>query len=321
MVVFGPIILSVPPLEYLFPVYFVLEKGMGIWYTLCYNLVTFPSLYFCFNCCPILCKEPHRGWTQFFVISERGATFSMKRIFLKTITLSLTLVLALGILGGCGKQEDVDIHAVVDTAVKTALSAEESPVSVVIEVDGRQITIEDAAGKSIPQLLEQAKITLAEGDVLSYDPYQVIGSPTVIRVLHTHHVTLTIVSEDPAQNVTHRLYLLGGTVADAMQAVGLQLDAGQVTNHRLDAALTDQMEILVTNVSTVADAKASLSQEDSLEEELSETAPSGEDASQEESTPSGRYEVSRDTYYDCDGSGHGVIVITYSDGTQEEVYF
>ena len=31
--------------------------------------------------------------------------------------------------------------------------------------------------------------------------------------------------------------------------------------------------------------------------------------------------VSVEIYEDCDGSGHGVKVITYSDGTQEEVYF
>lgn len=31
--------------------------------------------------------------------------------------------------------------------------------------------------------------------------------------------------------------------------------------------------------------------------------------------------VSTEYYYDCDGSGHGVMVITYSDGSQEEVPF
>jgi hypothetical protein len=31
--------------------------------------------------------------------------------------------------------------------------------------------------------------------------------------------------------------------------------------------------------------------------------------------------VSVEVYNDCDDSGHGVKVITYSDGTQEEVYF
>lgn len=31
--------------------------------------------------------------------------------------------------------------------------------------------------------------------------------------------------------------------------------------------------------------------------------------------------VSTEYYYDCDGSGHGVMVITYSDGSQDEVAF
>ena len=38
-------------------------------------------------------------------------------------------------------------------------------------------------------------------------------------------------------------------------------------------------------------------------------------------TTSGRTVVSVEIYEDCDGSGHGVKVITYSDGTQEEVPF
>jgi hypothetical protein len=40
-----------------------------------------------------------------------------------------------------------------------------------------------------------------------------------------------------------------------------------------------------------------------------------------EPTTSGRTIVSVEIYEDCDGSGHGVKVITYSDGTQEEVPF
>ena len=39
------------------------------------------------------------------------------------------------------------------------------------------------------------------------------------------------------------------------------------------------------------------------------------------SAPSERYVVSVEVYEDCDGSGHGVKVITYSDGSQEEVPF
>ena len=35
----------------------------------------------------------------------------------------------------------------------------------------------------------------------------------------------------------------------------------------------------------------------------------------------GKTIVSIEIYEDCDGSGHGIKIITYSDGTQEEVIF
>ena len=38
-------------------------------------------------------------------------------------------------------------------------------------------------------------------------------------------------------------------------------------------------------------------------------------------TTSGRTVVNVEIYEDCDGSGHGVKVITYSDGSQEEIEF
>ena len=44
-------------------------------------------------------------------------------------------------------------------------------------------------------------------------------------------------------------------------------------------------------------------------------------AGQSSAAPQGKYEVSRQAYDDCDGSGHGYYEITYSDGsTAREEY-
>ena len=52
-----------------------------------------------------------------------------------------------------------------------------------------------------------------------------------------------------------------------------------------------------------------------------EPQPTQPEATVPQPTEGERTVVSVETYADCDGSGHGVKVITYSDGTQEEVYF
>ena len=50
-------------------------------------------------------------------------------------------------------------------------------------------------------------------------------------------------------------------------------------------------------------------------------AASQASSGQSAAAPQGKYEVSRQAYDDCDGSGHGYYEITYSDGsTAREEY-
>ena len=71
-------------------------------------------------------------------------------------------------------------------------------------------------------------------------------------------------------------------------------------------------------VTQVLPETTSPSTEPSLPTEPQPTQP---EATVPQPTEGERTVVSVETYADCDGSGHGVKVITYSDGTQEEVYF
>lgn len=52
-----------------------------------------------------------------------------------------------------------------------------------------------------------------------------------------------------------------------------------------------------------------------------EAAAAAAQAQQSQSSGGGRYEVSRQNYPDCDGSGHGYYEITYSDGSVETVEY
>lgn len=285
----------------------------------------------------------------------------MKKVFLKSISLALILVLSLGMLTGCGKQEE-EVNALVDAAVEAALADAVVPITVTIDADGKQLTIEQADGMRIQQLLDQAKITLKEGDVLSFDTNQVIGGDLLIRVLRTCHVTVTVTAEDPAQSISYHAVLTGGTVADAIAAVGVKINEKQTANHKMEDALLDNMEIIISTVKTeqkkVAETEpaetteAGTGEDDSYDDEddwyeedwsdddwydddwYEEPAttppateppatepPATEPPATEPPTEPERYVVSEEIYEDCDGSGHGVKVITYSDGTQEEVYF
>ena len=222
----------------------------------------------------------------------------------------------------------------------------DSAKSLIIEVDGKNITIEEAEGKTIQQLLEDAKISLGDGDVLSLDTDVKLTDNMVVKILRQADVTI----EDTINGFEYTVVLTGATVSDALSAAGIKLADDHVVNYKLDKALEDGMKIVV-----------------SIKEEPETTEPHTEESEDNnhyynnnsnsnsgytppapvvtnppvtnppqttkpkvtkapttkpaEPTTSGRTVVSVEIYEDCDGSGHGVKVITYSDGTQEEVAF
>lgn len=128
---------------------------------------------------------------------------------------------------------------------------------VTLEADGRQITVEDTAGKTVQQLLDQARIQMSENDLLVISPSQLLDGTLTIQVLR-------------------------------------QTAQPTLPESTLPAATEPEPTAPETT-------RPEATESDSSEEE--------------------RTIVSVEVYEDCDGSGHGVKVIKYSDGTQEEVYF
>ncbi len=154
----------------------------------------------------------------------------MKLCVSRFITLALFAVLTLSSLSACS-----------DNEIGASQGGEQPDlVAVTIEVDGHRIIIENAAGRTVLQLLERAKIQLNEGDVVSVPPQQVPEADTTIRILRNPNAVVPDEPDDP------------GT----------------------DTPVNPDREV-----------------------------------------------VSIEYYYDCDGSGHGLKVIIYSDGTREEIPF
>ena len=291
----------------------------------------------------------------------------MKRGFWKCAALVLALVMLLTTLSACGNQKDAEeVNALVDAAVQAALDSAAAHTSVTIEVDGTTVTAEEAEGKSIQQILDEANITLNEGDVLSLSPYHVTAGNITLSVLRKCSVLVVVADEDPLADVQYTAVLLGGTVADALQAVGVELAEDQEANFALDAALEDGMEIIISVKEAIPETEATEAPEAAEATQPKQTSsgssskPSSGSSSRPSSGSSGstasttkpttapttaptaaataalttapttahttppateRYVVNVEVYEDCDGSGHGVKVITYSDGTQEEVAF
>lgn len=246
----------------------------------------------------------------------------MKKKLMKLTTVIFMLMLALSMLNACDSNaegtDDLGIEAD-DIAL---------PISVTIEADGRQITIEDVMGKTVQQLLEEAGITLNEGDVVSINPDQEFAEGEIlIQVLRRCKVQILVTDEDTEEELQYTVVLVGGTVSDALEAAGITLADNQVVNYELDVALENGMTIIISieeeeEEPTTTEQSYTPSRPSSGGGSTSApaTAPTPDPAESTTAAPSNeRTIVSVEDYPDCDGSGHGVKVYTYSDGTQEEV--
>lgn len=243
----------------------------------------------------------------------------MKKMHLKLIAIVLMLMMVLGMFSACGNNaaSETDINEMVNAAVQAAMESSGSAAALTVEVDGRQISFEDTEGKSIQQLLEQADITLNDGDILSVAPYQTLSGGIVIQVMRKTSVTIAVTSGD--EEVLHTVELLNGTVADALAAIGLEISDELLVNYAPDQLLKEGMEIVVTSEAEPEETEPEATEPPKSSSSNKTNSSSGSNSGSNSNSNSGKTVVSVEYYEDCDGSGHGVKVITYSDGTQEEV--
>jgi len=256
----------------------------------------------------------------------------MNKSKLKLISVIFTVLLIIS-LCSCSDNEAND-------------STVNSVKSLIVEVDGKNITIEDAEGKTIQELLEDAKISLRDGDVLSLDTDVKLADNMTVRILRQADVTI----EDTIKDIEYTVVLTGATVSDALSAAGIKLADNHTVNYKLEEPLEDGMKIVVSvkEEPKTTEPHTEESEENNYHDNNNSNSDSGytppapvvtnppatnppqttkppvtkaPTTKAPEPTTSGRTIVSVEIYEDCDGSGHGVKVITYSDGTQEEVAF
>ena len=261
----------------------------------------------------------------------------MRKKFSKPLALTLVLVTVCMAFGAC------TMASVTDTTVLPAANETITCARITIEADGREITFEDAEGKTVQDLLDEAEIELFEGDVISIEADQTPTGDMTLRLLRRCAITVSVDGEQ------YTAILVGGTVADALEALDIELSEDQVSNFDLDAALENEMEIVIEEkVEEVEEVEEEDDDDDSSSNSFSGSSNrpssgsssnrpssggnsgSGSSGSGSTATPTpaptpqptpSRTVVSVQIYEDCDGSGHGVKVITYSDGSQEEIPF
>ena len=259
----------------------------------------------------------------------------MKKYLQYWIAILLVLTMALALFTACGG----------DQAEPTA--ATEKTSTVTIEVDGKQITVEDSEGKSIQEILTMAGITLGSEDMVSVDPNKTSGDSMYIVVLRMNTVTVEVNVGDE-ESVRYTVSCLGGTVADALEEAGVELLDNQTVQYDLDQPLENGMTIIVSEKEEITEDPTDEATEGNTTPTTNPKPTTPKPTTPKPTTPKpttpkpttpkptepkpttppasaptepARTIVNVEYYYDCDGSGHGVKVITYSDGTQEEVEF
>ena len=100
-----------------------------------------------------------------------------------------------------------------------------------------------------------------------------------------------------------------------------KVEQGEVTGYIARSFLSKDKESADAAVKAEEAAQAQAAAAAAAQQAAAQQAAAQPSAGQSSAAPQGKYEVSRQAYDDCDGSGHGYYEITYSDGsTAREEY-
>lgn len=100
-----------------------------------------------------------------------------------------------------------------------------------------------------------------------------------------------------------------------------KVEQGEVTGYIARSFLSKDKESADAAVKAEEAAQAQAAAAAAAQQAAAQQAAAQASAGQNSAAPQGKYEVSRQAYDDCDGSGHGYYEITYSDGsTAREEY-
>ena len=118
--------------------------------------------------------------------------------------------------------------------------------TVSINDDGLKTELETKLPATVGKILEQAGIELGESDVVTPSVNEKLSEGESISIERMHTVKLTVAGN------TKSLEVVGGTVADLLEAGGVTLGEKQLTNYELTEPLKEGMEVQVLDQMTVS---------------------------------------------------------------------
>ncbi len=135
--------------------------------------------------------------------------------------------------------------AMVCAALVFLLSACGEEITITIQDGMDEATVKTTTGTKVEKVLEDAEITLGENDAVTPElSYKITADDTMIVIARYAEVTI----ED--EEDTYVIALVGGTVQDALDEVGIEVGENDVVDQDLGAYLTDGMKIVVLRAYT-----------------------------------------------------------------------
>ena len=215
-------------------------------------------------------------------------------------------------------------------------------ITVNIVDGGKKTPVEIETGKTVKDALDAAKITLGEGDKceppvdakITEDTKEI----TITRAVVIKKVKLTV------NGNSVNLQSSAETVRQLLEEKKITVGKDDTVTPGIDAPLTEGMEIVIvyakSKTETTAPTAAPKTEAPAATEAVENNGDNGDNNSDDNGgeysehnggdnggnnggdnggddggNDGGVYEVDRQAMPDCDGSGHGVYIITYSDGS------
>ncbi len=207
----------------------------------------------------------------------------------------------------------------------------ERMITVTITTDGESEDVLTSA-ETVEELLEEQEIEVGENDVVTPEADTELedGMEIVISLATTEQV---VEQEEIAYNTTYEdsSSIYEGETSVKQEGVnGIKeityevtyVDGEEISREVVSEEVTQEAidEIILQGTkkkSTTSSSSSGSSSSGSSSSGSSSSGSSSTDSSSSGSSSSGRTVVSKQAVEDCDGSGHGYYIITYSDGSVE----
>lgn len=215
-----------------------------------------------------------------------------------------------GIKVGEGDETDPVLDEKITSETKTITVKRYAKVTI---INGSETEVVELVGATVADALEQAGITLGEGDETDIALSEYLENGMTITVLKPKNVA--IVLDGVSENITTK----AETVKDLLAERSITLGEGDTIDVDMDEPLAEGVVITIETAQYIADKNAQAQAEAAALAKQQTTSSSNSSNSNSSNSgsegSSGPTIVSKTKVPNCDDESHGYYEITYSDGS------